>query len=275
MHQKTGADKLTTGAFAKVARLSVKALRLYDALGLLTPSVRDPDSRYRYYAAAQLERARLIGLLRQLDMPLTRIAQVIDLPGPAAADGIGAYWREVERDAEVKSELVQYLGRYLRGEGKTMYEVKEREVGRQKVATIQRNVFVKELPDFIGEAMNELHGALKAAGLDVAGPAFVIYHGQVNDDSDGPVEVCLPLEGSLEPQGDVRVRLEGEHREAYTTITREQLAFPGILEAYDAVHAYAEARTLQETAPPREVYFADVDKASQNDPVCDVAWPVK
>lgn len=276
MHETIPAEpRLTVGAFAKLARLSVKALRLYDALGLLTPDLRAPDSGYRYYAPEQTERARLIGLLRRLDMPLARIARVLDLPGPEAARAVGAYWREVEQDAGVKRQLVQYLERHLHGKGEHMYEVKEREVEQQKVATIQRNVYVKDLESFIGEAGNKLLGALRGAGLSVSGPAFVIYHREVNDDSDGPVEVCLPFEGQLEPCGDIRVRLEGDHREAYTTITREQLAFPGILEAYDAVHDFIRQRGLQETSPPREVYFADVQQASENELVCDVAWPVR
>jgi protein phosphatase len=35
---------LTIGAFAQASRLSLKALRLYDDLGLLAPARVDPDS---------------------------------------------------------------------------------------------------------------------------------------------------------------------------------------------------------------------------------------
>lgn len=51
---------LTIGAFAAASRLSPKALRLYDELDLLRPARVDPDTGYRYYALAQLERARLV-----------------------------------------------------------------------------------------------------------------------------------------------------------------------------------------------------------------------
>ncbi len=73
-------DMLTIGAFAKAVRLSPKALRLYDELGLLKPGRVDPDTGYRYYAVAQLERARLVAWLRRLGMPLARIRQVCALP---------------------------------------------------------------------------------------------------------------------------------------------------------------------------------------------------
>ena len=57
-------DLLTIGAFAARARLSAKALRLYDRLGLLPPAYVDEVNGDRYYRADQIERARLVALLR-------------------------------------------------------------------------------------------------------------------------------------------------------------------------------------------------------------------
>ncbi|TQS31130.1 MerR family transcriptional regulator [Microbispora sp. KK1-11] len=73
-------ELLTIGTFARAARLSPKALRLYDEVGLLRPAAVDGESGYRYYDPAQLERARLIARLRRLGMPLARIRRVCDLP---------------------------------------------------------------------------------------------------------------------------------------------------------------------------------------------------
>jgi hypothetical protein len=44
---------LSIGEFARLSRLSAKALRRYDQLGLLKPARVDPDSGYRWYAAGQ------------------------------------------------------------------------------------------------------------------------------------------------------------------------------------------------------------------------------
>ncbi|HEY5985567.1 MAG TPA: MerR family DNA-binding transcriptional regulator [Streptosporangiaceae bacterium] len=49
-------ELLAIGAFARAARLSPKALRLYDELGLLPPACIDPASGYRFYEPAQLSR---------------------------------------------------------------------------------------------------------------------------------------------------------------------------------------------------------------------------
>lgn len=68
---------MTIGAFSQATRLSLKALRLYDQLGLLPPARVDEATGYRYYAPEQVEAARLVFLLRQLGMPLQKIAAVL------------------------------------------------------------------------------------------------------------------------------------------------------------------------------------------------------
>jgi PPM family protein phosphatase len=113
---------LTIGAFARASRLSPKALRLYDELGLLRPAEVDPVSGYRRYAPAQLERARLVAWLRRLGMPLARIKQVCDLPAGAAADAVAAYWRQVETETAARRELAEFLVAHLSGEDSEMPE---------------------------------------------------------------------------------------------------------------------------------------------------------
>ena len=52
-------DLLPIGRFC-ATRLSVKALRHYDELGLLRPAFVDPSSGYRYYRPAQANQAEAI-----------------------------------------------------------------------------------------------------------------------------------------------------------------------------------------------------------------------
>jgi DNA-binding transcriptional MerR regulator len=61
------------GRFARLCGLSVGALRHYDERGLLAPASVSAETGYRYYAADQLDTARTIALLRELDMPLPEI----------------------------------------------------------------------------------------------------------------------------------------------------------------------------------------------------------
>jgi PPM family protein phosphatase len=100
---------LTIGAFAKASRLSQKALRLYDELGLLAPARVDPVTGYRLYAPEQLEQARLVAWLRRLGMPLIRIQHVCKLDAASAAQEIRAFWVQVETDTAARRDLATFL----------------------------------------------------------------------------------------------------------------------------------------------------------------------
>ncbi|MCH0565212.1 MULTISPECIES: MerR family transcriptional regulator [unclassified Streptomyces] len=100
---------MTIGAFAKACRLSPKALRLYDELGLLRPARVDADTGYRYYAAGQLERARLVAWLRRLGMPLADIRHVCTLVPAAAAREVRAFWARVEAETAARRDLASFL----------------------------------------------------------------------------------------------------------------------------------------------------------------------
>jgi serine/threonine protein phosphatase PrpC/DNA-binding transcriptional MerR regulator len=102
-------DLLNIGQFAKASRLSAKALRLYDDLGLLPPAHVDPVTGYRFYALAQLERARLVLWLRQLGMPLAQIRTVCDLTPAAAATEISRFWDQVEAETASRRDLAGFL----------------------------------------------------------------------------------------------------------------------------------------------------------------------
>ncbi|MEV7190691.1 MerR family transcriptional regulator [Streptomyces sp. NPDC093510] len=115
----TGTGMLTIGAFAKASRLSPKALRLYDELGLLPPARVDPVTGYRLYSPDQLDRARLVAWLRRLGMPLARIQHVCTLDAGdgtgvgAAAQEVRAYWAQVEAETAARRDLAAFLVDHL------------------------------------------------------------------------------------------------------------------------------------------------------------------
>ena len=273
MHIPTDAT-LSIGTFARRSRLSPKALRLYDRLGVLAPAAVDDHNGYRLYRESQLEVARLVVSLRRLDMPLSRVADVVAAPPDQRAELIEAYWAEVEsRVAEQRHLKSHLVGRLTGKEGSyAMFEIKERDVPEQQVLTEQRHITVEGLSDWIGDSLGRLYG--KAAELDLtAGSSFVIYHGEVNEDSDGPVEVCVPVVGKADLNGQAH-RVEPAHREAYTTITVAQVAFPQILSAYEAVEKWITDHGREMTGSPREVYFDDFMNLGPHDDGCDIAFPI-
>lgn len=266
---------LGIGAFARRSRLSAKALRLYDRLGLLVPAEVDASNGYRSYRESQLAVARLLVSLRRLDMPLATVAEVLAADDRDRSGLVESYWTGVERRFATQLALKAHLITRLSGtEGSDdMYDIHERDVPEQLVLSELRHLTVNGLTEWLGSTIGRLHGTAADLGVS-AGSTFVIFHGEVNEDSDGPVEVCVPISGTdgVDLSGHPQ-RVEPAHREAYTPITRAQTEFPQILSAYDAVHRWLAEHGKEATAAPREVYVDGFVELAPNDHGCDVAYP--
>jgi len=265
---------LTIGALSQQSRLSLKALRLYHKLGLLAPARVDPFTGYRYYRPDQVRRARLIGLLRQLGMPLERIAPLLDAAPGEQVEAIRRYWRDIEGAMAVRVRLVAYLEHYLEEKGDKMHHVRTRHVPERHVLSVKASVRQPQLSEFLMSSMPSVAAALDATGVSHDTHAFVVYHGAVTEDSDGPVEVCMAFQGTVSAPAGMQVHTEAAHEDAYTTISKAQCEFPRILEAYDAVQAFVTRQGRETIAPPRDVYFVDINAVGPDDPFVDIAWPM-
>jgi len=72
-----GRDLLSIGEFARLSGLSIGALRHYDSVGILVPASVDGATSYRRYTRDQLETARTVATLRDLEVPLEEIREVL------------------------------------------------------------------------------------------------------------------------------------------------------------------------------------------------------
>jgi effector-binding domain-containing protein len=125
-----------------------------------------------------------------------------------------------------------------------MYDVLTKQVGEQAYVSRSGRIRVPELETYIFSTFEEL-------GEADDGRPFVLYHGAVNTEEDGPVEVCVPKAAGdkLLPAGEV----------AFTEIGGTQCEFPEILGAYEAVYRWAKERGREPDGPPREIYVSAPD----------------
>ncbi|GLW45833.1 hypothetical protein Stsp02_14950 [Streptomyces sp. NBRC 14336] len=197
-------DMLTIGAFARACRLSPKALRLYDELGLLRPARVDPETGYRHYAPGQLEQARLVAWLRRIGMPLARIREVGALPPRAAAREIRAYWAEVEAETAVRRDLAAFLIDRL-----TTTSREDTTMLRLRHSAHSDRGLVRPANQDTAYAGSRLLAVADGYGPD-GGPA-----------SSAAVAALRRLEASELPAGNVLNLLEEAAREAARGITEE------------------------------------------------------
>ena len=77
MSNDEAAAELSIGQVASMTRLTIRALRHYDDIGLLRPARVDRRSGYRYYATDQIAVAGTIAVLRGLEISTTTIAALL------------------------------------------------------------------------------------------------------------------------------------------------------------------------------------------------------
>lgn len=267
---------LTIGEFGRRARLTAKALRIYDDLGLLRPAAIGSSNGYRYYDVNQFDTARLIGLLRAADMSLSNISNLLDAArtgGPAAADALNHHLGELESRHGGRRLLIRHIHSVLRKERHTMFKIQTRHVDAQRVMSIQRRLHASDTDQFIADAKRAFAAHLD--GTKPVGPFIVVFHGIVDDDNDGPIEAMVGCPDAVQPSDLIGIRTEPGHDEAYTTITKAQWEFPAILAAYDAVACSQEATSRPgSTLSCREVYVAEPEAIGDADLICDIAFPL-
>ncbi|HEX4491063.1 MAG TPA: MerR family transcriptional regulator [Acidimicrobiia bacterium] len=220
---------MSIGAFAGRSRLSAKALRRYDELGLLPPARVDEDSGYRLYEPGQLEQARLIAALRQLRIPLAEIKVILALEPIQAADRIREVWAATEAEHTTRRALATYLIDELSGRRSVTYEAWTREIPDRSLLCVKRNIAGVDRAWAFGKEFIALLRRYQLPWIEGrAGAFFCIYWGEVSEDSDGPMEWCRPVppdeaEALAARCPELTLRTEPAHHEAFVKISDGQI----------------------------------------------------
>lgn len=267
---------LTIGEFADRTRLTGKALRIYDEIGLLKPAAVDPSNGRRGYRAGQVRTGRLIGLLRGAGMSLAEIGLLLadlDKDPALAATRLDRHLLALEARLCGRRLLIRHIHAILREKDQPMFPIQTRHVPARRVMSIQRRLRAPETDSFVAEAKAAF--AAHLSGTAATGPFTLIFHGIVDYASDGPIEATLGCPDHLGPTDLIGVRTEPAHDEAFTTITKAQWDYPAILAAYDAVACSPQVSARpRSTLSCREVYLAEPDSLGADDPICDIAFPL-
>lgn len=270
-------DLLSIGMFANMTRLSIKALRLYDQLGILVPLHVDPQSGYRYYGASQLSSARRIRNMRDMDMPLATIRQVLAAldASPAEAETlVQAYVSMRERQIEQVRAQVQTFIRMIQQETNPMaFEVNVKQIPTQQVVSLTRHTKIDKIDATILQSVSALRALLQKQNATAKDAPFGIFHGTIDEQEDGPIEVCIPADGNLTEEGDVRIKqLAGGEAACVMTVGTET-DFPAIMGAYDAAADWIQKNGYQTIEPPREIWHSG--PGGGEEPKMEIVWLFK
>lgn len=112
-------SKYTTGEIAKLCGVTVRTVQYYDTRGLLVPSELSEGGR-RLYSEEDLKRMKIICFLRDLDLPIDSISQLLSEPDPSSVillllDQQEREFREKLAASQEKINKLEELKRELKG----------------------------------------------------------------------------------------------------------------------------------------------------------------
>ena len=240
MTNDASSDRLTTGDLARAAGLTTKAVRLYDERGLLHPA--RTSEGWRLFDRTQVDRARLIALLRSLGAPLGVVAELLDADDTSAPTDPGGvlgafdrWWAQEQATHAGRAPLAELVRRRLAGEDLPALAAARREVPEQLVLTVTCRTDAAGLPDALRRSAGTLFEQLTPD--DVAGPVFTVYRGRVTPDGDGEVETCVPVVAPLRPARGSVLRVEPAATLAVVTVPGppDAVGFARMVEVHDAL----------------------------------------
>lgn len=272
------------GVFARLSEVSVKALRHYDDIGLLTPASVDDWSGYRYYSLEQLPRLYRILALKDLGFSLDEIAGL--LRRNLAPTEMTRLLRDKQR--EMQQRLAEEGARLARVETrlrqleqeKTMsdFDVRLKKVEPQTVASVRETIpdweqvtptfnrLFDEVIAYVSQNSGQMAGAPFDRWLDAD-----LMPAQTRQ-THLHVEACAPLRGAIPASDRVQVyEMEGAEAVAFTVLHGP---FTLIGQAHEAVIRWAEANGRRICGPGREVYLHYERGGDPNAYVTEIQYPV-
>lgn len=199
---------LKIGAFSKISNTTVRALHLYEEMGILVPEEIDTQSKYRYYSAKQLKTVNEIKMLQQIGLSLKVIKEVIvDKDMKVLEYHYELRQEELQKEMQelqMKQTLIKSL-KANRKEGKQMekYNVVAKEIPSRNVMSIR-----KKVTSFEEESMlwNMLYQESLQQHVQFTNPpmGMTIYHDKEYKDSDIDIEVQSNIVGNYKDSDVVR-----------------------------------------------------------------------
>ncbi|MDF0529146.1 MerR family transcriptional regulator [Tsukamurella sp. 8F] len=263
------------GDFARASRLSQKALRLYDASGLLQPVTVDPHSGYRRYSDEQLPRARWIARLRSVDVPLAEIGELLDLAPDEFAARLRSHAAELQRITRARTALIEHLVAGVDGRRSDYMSdtatVVTRDVPARRLWTTSRSLTSDRIGEF-ARALFARYGAV-AHPQGVAGLPFLRYHGEIGPDAECPVEFCCPIteDAGAPDHAEMTVVTAPAGRYAAVDVAKRD-AYS--LVAFEILSEWAHERNTEWAGPPEQIFLADPETIDDDAPLYQIAIPI-
>ena len=268
---------LKIGEFSKLSRISVRMLRHYDEIGLLTPEITAPFTGYRYYSAAQLFTAGRITALKDMGFKLCDAAELLRCweDQKTLEQRLLARREEARLQAEEMARRLRLLDTALEGLRKDeamKYDVTVKTIPERQVASVRQNIPSYEQE---GDLWNILIEETAGMRMQNGDPCLctAIFHDREYQESNVDVEIHKTVKGVYPDTAHVK----------FKTVPAVQVASAVCKGSYDqmgevnaAVAAWVEANGYDFDGPMFNIYhISPYETSDPNEFVTEVCYPVR
>ena len=244
------------GDFSRLSRVSVRALRLYDQMGLLKPIRVDPLSGYRYYSAEQLSRLNQIVAFKDLGLSLEQIIELLnDNIPPAQIRGmLRLKQAEVQQLIEGEQARLRRIEARLQqieqSDSASPYNVVLKQTEAQNVAAIRD---VLPVCSNIKQLHAELEDALQQKGMAIIGFSQTVWHDAEYQINPVDAEAIAPVSQRFCGCGRVKSYTLPAVQQMACTI--HQGSYDTVVQAFNALLHWIAANNYQIAGANREIYL--------------------
>ncbi|AWW27452.1 MerR family transcriptional regulator [Acetobacterium carbinolicum] len=261
------------GLFSKMNRVTIKALRHYDEIGLLKPAAIEKFTGYRYYTSEQLPLLHQILALREMGFTLDEIKKVQG--GTPEKDLLTQKRLELlKRIAQDTLRLSQVESYLVKNDGESAgYHVILKELPQVIVASLRTTI---PNYDALFSVVPPMGAEMERLGCVCAVPeyCFNIYHDGEYRETDVDVEICEAVTAVKEDSEMLKFKVIDRVKNAACVLHKGP--YEGFPNAYNAILKWLERNGYEIIDHPRESYIDGAwNKDSAADWLTEIQFPVK
>jgi effector-binding domain-containing protein len=269
------------GDFSRLSRVTVRALRYYDEIGLLKPVKVDQSTGYRYYSIEQLTRLNRIAMLKDIGLSLDNICQL------SRNDSSVDYIRQLlqVKKTEIQQRLNLDTRRLRQVDGWLDQVDKEgivlpvsyiQRISVPEVRVISKREFgtYQETTDKLyHELTRQLNRQANEKTVRITGPLMGIFNDDEYKEENADIEIAFPISGEvpdIEPGFEVKTL---SPIEVVATIYKGPSY--NMHRVYARIMEYAEEHGLELYAPLRELYHTYPEETQEDGLLVEIQFPCR
>jgi DNA-binding transcriptional MerR regulator/effector-binding domain-containing protein len=262
------------GEFSKLSGLTVKTLRFYHEEGLLVPAFVDPGTGYRYYDERQIETARVIAYLRNLEFSISDIKELLGQADEAGLlDLLERQRSQIKVQVQRLQKTIRSLDQFISEErqGLAMAEISDSVSEKNLETILVAGIRMKGRYSDCGKGFARLG---RSFGRLICGKPLLLHYDSEYREDDADFEACLPIRQRKSVEGASVRELPAArcvalvHKGPYDQMGR----------SYAKVLKWIKDRKYKVVLPTREVYLKGPGMIFRGNPknyVTEIQIPVE